>query len=385
VRSLLVVLGALAIAVTFLATPKSAAAAEFKTGDSPEVAANDTIDGDLYITGGTITIAGRVTGDVLAAGGEIDVSGQVDGSLQILAGDVEISGDVGGAVRALAGDITISGEVGRDVVVGAGNLTVQGSGSVNGDVVAAGGDVELLGPVGGDVTGNFGSLTINNRIGGDVDVTANDVNLLSQARIQGDFQYSSREVAGIAVGATVSGETEHSQKERFYPGDNIGAWLTSGLFRLFCALVAGLILVMLMPRALIAVADAARTAPVTSFLLGLVLILVLPILFLVLLITIVGAPIGLIGFGLYFSVLYLSQVFLGLAIGRLILPSRWDTNGRGYNLLAMVIGVLIIGGVRLIPVSYLGGIVAVLTALFGLGAFAVAVRAGRRPVRMPSY
>ena len=72
-------------------------------------------------------------------------------------------------------------------------------------------------------------------------------------------------------------------------------------------------------------------------------------------ITIVGAPIGLIGFGLYFSVLYLSQVFLGLAIGRLILPSRWDTTSRGYNLLAMVIGVLILGGIRLIPVPYLGG------------------------------
>jgi hypothetical protein len=249
----------------------------------------------------------------------------------------------------------------------------------------AGGEIELLGPVGGKVTGNVGSLTINNRVGGDVDLTANEINLLSQARLQGDFRYSSREEATFAVGATVAGETERTEPERFYPGDNIAAWLSSGLFRLFCGLVAGLVLVLLIPRAVTAVADAARTTPVTSFLLGLVLIVLLPVLFTVLLITVVGAPIGLIGFLLYFSVLYLSQVFLGLAIGRFVLPKRWDTASRGYNLLAMVIGVLILGGLRLIPVPYLGSAIAFFTALFGLGAFSVAIRAARRQMRMPTY
>src|SRR5215211_344752 len=319
--TVVVLLGGIAIAVLALAvsTPHCAQAAEIRTGDSPEVGTNQIVEDDLYITGGTITIAGRVTGDVIAAAGEIKVSGRIDGSLQALGGDVEITGDVGGAVRMLAGDVTISGKVGRDVVAGAGNLTVQGSGSVAGDAMAAGGDVELLGPIGGDVKGNFGSLTINNRVGGDVDVTSDDVNLLSQARLQGDFLYASRDEAAIAVGATVAGQTERTERQRFYPGDNVGAWLSSGLFRLFCGLVAGLILVLLIPRAVTAVAEAARTAPVTSLLLGLVLIVGLPIFFGVLLITVVGAPIGLIGFVLYVSVLYLSQVFLGLAIGRLIL------------------------------------------------------------------
>ena len=51
----------------------------------------------------------------------------------------------------------------------------------------------------------------------------------------------------------------------------------------------------------------------------------------------------------------------------------------------MVIGVLIIGGLRLIPVPYLGSAIAFFTALFGLGAFVVALRAARRPARMPAY
>lgn len=385
-RTVRLLIGAIAFAVLlmFMASHE-AGAAEFLTGDTPEVSTNEIVDDDLYVTGGTITIAGRVTGDVIAAGGDIEISGRIDGSLQVLGGQVEISGDVGGAVRILAGEITISGQVGRDVVLAGGTLTLQGGGEVEGDVIVAGGEIELLGPVGGKVSGNVGTLTINNRVGGDVNVTADEINLLSQARLQGDFRYSSREEATLAVGATVAGETERTEPERFYPGDNIAAWLSSGLFRLFCGLVAGLVLVLLIPRAVTAVADAARTTPVTSFLLGLVLIVLLPVLFTVLLITVVGAPIGLIGFLLYFSVLYLSQVFLGLAIGRFVLPKRWDIASRGYNLLAMVIGVLILGGLRLIPVPYLSSAIAFFTAMFGLGAFAVAIRAARRQVRMPTY
>ena len=191
------------------------------------------------------------------------------GSLQVLAGDVEITGEVGGAVRALAGDVTISGDVGRDVVVGAGNLTLQGSGSVEGDVIAAGGDVELLGPVGGDVTGNFGSITINNRVGGDVDVTADDVNLLSQARIQGDLAVFEPRRGGSC------GRRDGCRRNRAHPE---GAFVSRRQYRrvvderavpvVLRDLLSGLVLILLLPRAITAIADAARTAPVTSFLLG---------------------------------------------------------------------------------------------------------------------
>lgn len=376
---------AVAIGLALWAAPAGVSAAEVRSGETPEIPASQTIDDDLYIAGGTVKIAGRVTGDVVAAGGDIEISGQIGGSLQVLGGDVEITGDVAGAVRLLAGDITISGDVGRDVVVAGGNVTLRNNGTVGGDVIVAGGDVELLGAVNGEVKGNVGTLAINNRVGGDVRVTADEVRLLSKARIGGDLRYASRNEASLALGAAVAGETVRTEPERFYPGDNVAAWLTSGLFRIFCGLITGLVVVMLLPRAAASVADAVRTAPLTSFLLGLLLIVVLPVFFTVLLVTVVGIPVALVGFAVFFSVLYLSQVFLGLALGRVILPSRWDTNSRGYNLLAMVIGVLIIGGLRLIPVPYAGGIIALVTAVLGLGAFVLAIRSARRPVKLPAY
>jgi hypothetical protein len=100
-----------------------------------------------------------------------------------------------------------------------------------------------------------------------------------------------------------------------------------------------------------------------------------------LLATVVGIPIALIGAAFFAAALYLSQVVVGLALGRAILPKRWDTAGRGYNLLAMTIGVIALAALRLIPVPLLGTGIAALTAVFGLGAVVVGLR--RRPTPAP--
>lgn len=372
----------LALGFMLIVNLPRASAAEFLSGDSPEVAANETVNDDLYIAGGTATIAGRVTGDVQAIAGEIIVSGQVNGSLQVLGGDVDVRGSVDGSLRVLAGNVTISGEVAGDIVMAGGALTLQSGGAVTGDVILAGGEIDLSGPVRGDVRGTVGTLTINGRITGDVDVTSDDLHLLSKARIGGDLHYKSANEATLASGAAVTGETVRTERKPYSPGDSAGSWLISPLFRLLCGLIAGLLLVLLVPRAMASVGDAARLAPLTSFLLGLLLFVLIPVALLILTITLVGAPIALIGLLAYICVIYLSQVFLGIAIGRFILPKSWDAYGRGYNLLAMTIGVLILAGLRMIPFPFVSTGIAMLSAVIAVGAVTVAIRSSRRQVGM---
>jgi len=372
----------LACLVGLLSPGEQARAAEYRSGDITTIPSTETIDGDLYITGRTVNIAGRVTGDVVAIAGEVNVTGQVEGSLQVVGGSLDITGDVGGSVRAAGGDVTISGDVGRDVVMASGSLTVRGGGAIDGDLLIAGGDIEVLGPVSGDIRGVSNTMTIDSRVGGSVDITAEEVVLLSKARIVGDLTYASKKTVSVATEATVTGETNRTEPSQYFVGDSVTSWLMSPLFRLLCALIAGLVLILLLPIASAAVADAARLAPLTSLLLGLVLLIVAPFGLTVLMFTVVGVPIALIGFIVYFSILYLSQVFLGLAIGRLILPSSWDTRSRGYNLLAMTLGVLIIGGLRMVPFPWVGNVIAAASAVIAIGAVSVAVRAARRPAML---
>lgn len=367
-----------AFAVFAIRTP-SAAAADVRTGSSPSVGKGEKVSGDLYLFGGDVQIAGTVAGDAVVSSGRLNVSGPglVGGSLSILAGDAEIDGTVDGSVRIAGGNVTIRGHVGRDVVAAGGRVTIEGTAAVGGDLIVAGGDVSVLGPVKGDVRGNMASLTIDAQIGRDVRVRADDIRLRSRARVAGNLLYTSRNVAQLDAGATVAGTKRQTVPARFNPGDNLASWFASAIFRLLCALFAGVVLVLLLPRATAVVADGIRGSPASSFVLGLVLLVLTPVFVLILLVTVIGIPIALILLTAYLCVLYLSQVFLGLAIGRIVLPDSWDTAGRGYNLLAMTIGVVLLAGLRLIPVPFVGAAVATVTAVFGLGAVVLGPRRWR--------
>jgi hypothetical protein len=66
--------------------------------------------------------------------------------------------------------------------------------------------------------------------------------------------------------------------------------------------------------------------------------------------------------------LYLSQVFAGLAIGRYLMPRSWRDGSRGYLLLAMTLGVIIIAAIRMAPVPFLGPVVTAIVTFWGFGA-----------------
>src|SRR5688500_5538059 len=59
------------------------AASEFLDGDSPEVAVNDTVEGDLYAVGRDVEIAGTVTKDLFVAAESLTIAdgGEVGGSV----------------------------------------------------------------------------------------------------------------------------------------------------------------------------------------------------------------------------------------------------------------------------------------------------------------
>jgi hypothetical protein len=165
------------------------------------------------------------------------------------------------------------------------------------------------------------------------------------------------------------------------PNENITFWVVSAVFRLLCALLAGLLVILIMPRTTAAIADAARQSLLKSVLFGLIFLIAIPILLTILMVTIIGIPVALIGLALFVISLYLSQVFVGTAIGRFILPDSWGNLGRGYNLLAMVIGVIIIAALRAIPVPYVGWIITAIVTILGVGAIAIGLsRRGRVPL-----
>ncbi|MGH2531220.1 MAG: hypothetical protein ACRDJW_02830 [Thermomicrobiales bacterium] len=369
---------ALLALATFVLLPASSLAAEFRSGNAPSVSSNETIDDDLFIFGAEVDVRGNVAGDVVATAADFSLTGEIEGSLSLATGTATIGGSVGRSVRIAGGEVTVTGEIGGDVVLLGGELTIESGASVAGDVVVTGGDTTILGPVRGEVRGSAGELRINAEISDDVRVTAEQVRLQSRARIGGDLDYRSRNDAIIDERADVAGEIERREPS-LLPWDNANIWVLSAVFRLLCALIAGAVIVMVMPRSAAAVADALRATPLRTVVLGAILVVFSPVALVLVMITFIGLPIALIGVAFYLSALYLSQVFVGLAMGRIVLPRSWGDHGRGYNLLAMTIGVIALGGLRLIPVPYLGWVIGAVTAILGLGALVLGLSRRGRP------
>ena len=82
---------------------------KLQSGGQITIPADQTVDGDLYASGGRVLIEGTVDGDLIAAGGQVTITGDVSGDLMASAGAVDISGEVGGDARVAAGQTTVSG------------------------------------------------------------------------------------------------------------------------------------------------------------------------------------------------------------------------------------------------------------------------------------
>lgn len=369
--ALVTLLGALLIGPT-------ASAAEIITEDNVTVSASETYNEDVYIFSGEVQFNGTTTRDLIVGSQDLIIgdTGRINGNLNVGAQDITIRGSVDRSARVAGQTITISGTIGGDLLVAGESVTIEEGARIRGDLLVAAAEVDVAGDVDGDIRGGVGELDIANaRIGGDVRVEVDDLSITgSQTTVGGSVIYESEDAANIGDDVTITGSVQRDDPDvTSFQNDFVAGGLIAGLYSLLASLIAGVVVVLLIPTTAVSIAEGVRRRPHWSLLAGIVLIIAVPILILLLMVTIIGLPIGFILLFAFLAVLYLSQVFVGLALGRLILPKSWGDAGRGYNLLAMVLGVTIIGGIRLIPVPFLSGIIAVIVALLGLGALLMRV------------
>lgn len=337
----------------FLALP--AAAVVLRSGDNLVIPAGETIDDDLVISGGNVRVLGTVNGDLVAAGGNVFVEGRVRNNLIVAGGTVDITGPVGGSVYAGAGTLNSSSTVGRNFVAGAGTFNARGGSRVGRDLAVGAGTANVAGTIARDVQAGAGTLNIEDgaRIGGDLIASTNDPR--------------------IAPGAVIVGE----RTIRAQPADGKdrrGAALLAAFFwRLFTTLgllLIGLLTIALFPRATAETTSLLRARPWASMLAGLILLIVVPIAAVIIMVTIIGIPLGVILLMLYFIAVFVAPLFAAIVLGYLI----WRKPG-GSLYLALLIGVGVYFVLRLIP--FLGGLVGLVALLAGLGALVLALQARR--------
>ena len=366
------------ITLVFLASFLFSVGAVKADTDRPQkivtLSSDEVIDEDYFAAGDTVEIFGTVNGDVYVGGGEVLVDGIINGDLLVGGGNITISGEVSQDIRAGGGQITINGMVGGNVTVVGGNIIITDSADIKGSLVAGAGNVSLTGSVGKNVKAGVGNFSLSGPVAGNVEIGAETIRLSSNAQVGGDFTYWSQTDASVDKNATVGSITKKAPPEGFQTPEEaekikteflqgaLGARAGIKLIGFLSFLVVGLLLSRLFPNCSIKTADILNSKPGPSLLLGLTALIVTPIAFLFLLVTIVGIPLAFLTLSVYFIFLYVAKYFVMVWVGTKVLKEKVDKPP--YK--TFVIGLAIYTLVTLIP--FVGGLTQLLALLFGLGA-----------------
>lgn len=241
--------------------------------------------------------------------------------------------------------------------------TVDSAGIFNGSALIEGTVRESVFVLNGDAE-------VSGTVRGDVVVVNGDLVVRSGATIEGDL--ITQGTPEVEEGATVRGDRQ-SVTTRF----DFEGWGLAGRFAWWIGysvsvLVLGLLLLAFVARLAESVRAVVRTRTGASIGWGLGLFFLIPIAAVVLLITVVGLPLGI------FVLLALALIYtLGYTVATIGLGSR-IVNESQSRFLVFLAGWLILRLLALIP--FVGGLVWLIASVWGLGLLAVAIRTEHTPV-----
>jgi cytoskeletal protein CcmA (bactofilin family) len=361
---------------TVLAMPAPASATEFRKGDSVTVAKEETIKGDMYVTGTRVRINGTVDGDLIVFCQSLDVSGHVTGDVLTFSQSTRITGQVDGNVRGANNNLTITGTVGKNVMVFEETLTLDANGKIGGSLTSFAENVGAEGSVGRDALLFFAHATLAGKIGGGVRAKGDTLVIGSTGVIDGPVHFEGHKPPEVSASAKLASPVEFKlmEKKSSYRDGHYYVWqvIWAAAFILF-----GLVLFALMPKfSQEAVKSAEHYGAAAG--LGVLVLFGVPIAACIACITVVGLFIGISTLFLWYASLYFAQVIVGAVIGQWLMgrtSELWPLIGR------MAVGLVIVRLCTTIP--HLGGWVKFAAMLWGIGAISLALYRRFQPMIAP--
>jgi cytoskeletal protein CcmA (bactofilin family) len=339
---------------------------DVRRGEKPiTVPAGETIDDTLVVTGeSSVDVEGTVNGDLIALSRNVRVKGTVKGNVITFAERTEIDGDVEGSVVGTGGFVEVRGKIVGNLYGFAGSVVIGENARIDGNASMLIGEATLEGAVGKDFNAYSAAIGWENRgfkynlfSGGGA------VQVLPHASVGRNLvvKVDKKENAAIDPAATVGGRTDirvtvplpsKFATASFYLWQTI--WLAA-------AFLAGLILLKAVPALGKIQLDTGRELLMTAGL-GLVTAVVPPVAAVIIGLTLVGLPLGLMTVGVWIAALYLSKIVIAAFLGRSLIARNNVEPPAPLLLLTGLAPVFIAANL-----PYVGSVINFLLILLGLG------------------
>jgi cytoskeletal protein CcmA (bactofilin family) len=244
---------------------------------------------------------------------------------------------------------------------------------VAGNVRAAGARIVVKAPISGNFRAAAGQVVIDSSVGGNVTVAAGALELGPNARINGSLRFtggSLEQDAGARVAGAIEEVSERHPRWASFGHSGPGRWIwTAGLMLLAAVIAAAL------PGASDRMAQELRARPWMPPVLGFIALTCIPVAALLVMITIIGIPIGILALLGYAMLLLVGYVCAAVVIGGMLL-GRFKAESAslvGWRVGAAVAAMLAIALLARVP--FIGGVVVLCALVIGVGLiFAAAFR-----------
>jgi len=363
--------------VVALGLTSSASAAVIASGESYVLPPGRVIANDLIVTAHTVRIEGTIEGDLIAFAQTVSVTGEVEGDVLVFAQRLHVTGRVDGNVRSLGEFHDLEGLVARNVTLFGETVQLHSDAEVSGSFTSASESSTLDGRVGRDVIIFAETSTVNGTVGGDARLTGETIKIGPNASITGELSIHSGGEPDVSPGASIATGPRIERTEDDSSGSPFGR-IVWRFLAWSAAFIYGLVVLFLAPRMVTRVVENLSRYGV-SIGLGALALLAIPIAIVIVCLTLVGIPLGLVALAGYVLAIYSAQVFVGSWIGQALL-GKSETKGEAIGRLAM--GLAILHVAILVPV--MGGIVSLAVTLWGFGAFILALLGSPRSEMAPA-
>jgi hypothetical protein len=347
-------------------------------GDVRTASASVVINGQaasIRAAGASVAIHADVAGSADVAGAEVTVDGSV-GQARLAGGSVTLTGDVAGDAYIAGGVLAITSRIGGQLFAAGGQVTIGPQSVIVGSAKVGGGKVTFDGRAENGARLSGGSVTLNGTVSGDLTLEGGQIVIGATAVVTGNVLIRSVNEPTIVEGSQISGTVTRETPASWWDEMAVGSWafrLGAAFFIATATVITGIVTMILGRGTFEDAVTLTRSRFVSSFLVGLVTLILLPIVAIALMVTVAGIPAGL---ALLFAVpilVFVSYAVTAAGLADLIFNRPQSPRIAGRTVVFLIVGAVILGLISLIPVA--GPIIVFILLLVGIGAF---LRSARR-------
>lgn len=310
----------------------------FRSGDMVTLHEDEIIDEDFFAAGQKVMISGTVNGDVYAAGEEVTIDGTVTGDVFAAGGTVIVKGDVQHGVRLVGGDIVLESEFVPQAALVGGTIHQTSQSSVR-SLLVVGGTADLDGTVKKNVVGVVGNMALGGYVGEDVDVRTDNFKIIGNGSYGGQLHEYKMDKGPRQQDSMRDVEKQKTAIHELF------ALLTA--VNTLSLLALGLLLIYLIPNFMRATTQIMREQVWKSMGVGLLGLVMIPVLAVMMMVTLIGLPLGVMTIVLYGLLMYVAQFFVIFWLGQFIVGKLNKSWHDGY---VFAVGLFAFTVLKLIPV-----------------------------------